>query len=438
MWPIDRPPQWVDRSGELAILRDGVEALRRGEGTVVWVEGEPGIGKSALIAEALADVSELGWDIGWGMADQLTERLPLRVMLDCLQVRPGSPDPSRARAAAQLRSLRQGFLADGDTSDASIEVLVALVDELCAAAPTVLVVDDLQWADDASLLVWHQLAVAIGQLRLLLIATCRPAPRRPEVQQVRAAAARRGAVISLRPLAAPDVATLVTAILGSPPGEALRQLTAQAAGNPLYLRELVDALVRERALTDDPVAEVSVARDQLSPSLAAVLNDRLSSVSAQTAQMLRTAALLGAKFTVNDLAVLLRRPASQLADGLQEAVAVGLLVGSGAELAFRHQLIRQALYESMPNALRTALHAEAARELAATGADALSVAQQLSAGGRPGEGWARTWLIEAEPALTIRAPRLAADLLRREVDETPSGDEAWEGLVASLVRALLA
>ena len=77
--------------------------------------------------------------------------------------------------------------------------------------------------------------------------------------------------------------------------------------------------------------------------------------------MLRTAALLGGKFTVTDLAVLLRRPASDLAAGLQEAVAAGLVAGSGAELAFRHPLIRQALYESMPAALRTALHAEAAR-----------------------------------------------------------------------------
>ena len=92
------------------------------------------------------------------------------------------------------------------------------------------------------------------------------------------------------------------------------------------------------------------------------------------------------------------------------------------------QLIRQALYESMPAALRTALHAEAARELAATDADALSVAQQLSAAGQPGEGWARAWLIETAPALTTRAPQLAADLLRRELGETPSADGAWDGL----------
>jgi len=93
-------------------------------------------------------------------------------------------------------------------------------------------------------------------------------------------------------------------MLGAPPGEALRQLTAQAVGNPLYLRELIDALVRERALEIGPdAAEVATARQQLPASLAAVLSERLSVVSAGTAQLLRTAALLGGTFTVTDLAV---------------------------------------------------------------------------------------------------------------------------------------
>ncbi|HLN67707.1 MAG TPA: AAA family ATPase [Streptosporangiaceae bacterium] len=438
MWPIDRPPKWVDRSQELATLRASIEALRHGGGAAVWVEGEPGIGKSSLVVEALAGTSELGWDIGWGMADQLAERLPLSVIKDCLQVRLSSPDPRRAHAAGLLRSQRLGLFADGDASASGVEVLMALADELCAAAPTVMVIDDLQWADDASLLVWHQLAASIDQLRLLLIATCRSDPRRPEVQQVRASLARRGgALVTLGPLPGTDVAAIVTAMLGTPPGDTLRQLTAQAAGNPLYLRELVDSLARERAQAS-PAGGFWPAQEQLPASLAAVLNDRLSSVSAETAPILRTAALLGAKFTVTDLAVLLRRPVSELAAGLQEAVAARILVGSGAELAFRHQLIRQALYESMPTALRTALHAEAARELAATDADALSVAQQLSAAGQPGAGWSRAWLIRTAPTLTTQAPQLAADLLRRELDETPSGDEAWDGLMASLARALLA
>jgi DNA-binding CsgD family transcriptional regulator len=440
MWSIDRPPQWVGRGQELAIVRAGVEALGRGEGAVVWVEGEPGIGKSSLVAEALAAGSAPGWDIGWGVAGKLTERLPLRVMLDCLQVRPSSLDPPRAHAADRLRSLRQGLFADGDASVIGIEVLVTLVDELCAAAPTVIVLDDMQWADDASLIVWHQLAASIDQLRLLLIGTCRPTPRRAEVRELRAAVVRRGgAVVTLGPLTDTDVTALVTAMLGAQPGDALRQLTALAAGNPLYVRELVDAMVREQALAIRPAtAEVSVTRERLPASLAAVLTDRLSSVSADTAQMLRTAALLGGRFAVTDLAVVLRKPASELAADVEEAVAAGILIGSDPDLAFRHLLIQQALYESMPAALRTALHAEAARELAAAGADALSVAQQLSAANRPGEAWVRKWLIEFGPALATRAPQLGAEILRRELDETPRGDEAWDGLLASLVWALLA
>jgi len=421
------------------MLRASVETLRRGEGTVIWVEGEPGIGKSSLVAEGLAAGCDPDWDIGWGTAGTLTERLPLRVMADCLQVRPGSPDPRRARAAALLRSFQQGLYADGATSANGIEVLEALVDELCSAAPTVLVVDDLQWADESSLIVWHQLAAAISQQPLLLIATCRPTPARAEVRELRAVIARRGGtVITLGPLPETDVTALVTAMLGSPPGDALRALVGQAAGNPLYVRELVDALVRDRAIEIGPAAELSVRGGPLPASLAAVLNDRLSSVSAETARMLRTAALLGGTFAVTDLAAVMRRPASALAPAVEEAVGAGILIGLDASLAFRHLLIQQALYESMPAALRTALHAEAAQELAATQADALSVAQQLSAAQLPGADWVRDWLLQSGPVLAVRAPRLAAELLRRELDDTTARADAREGLATCLVWALLA
>ena len=407
---------------------------------MVWVEGEPGIGKSSLVAEALATAGQPGWELGWAEADELTARLPLRVMQDCLHVRPSSPDPRRARAANLLNNGRQGPLAEGDASVKGIEVLLRLADELCAAAPTVLVVDDLQWTDEASLAVWHQLAASIHQLRLLLIGTCRPTPRSPEVQQVRAGVARRGGqLVTLGPLAETDVAALVTAMVGVTPGDGLRRLTAQAAGNPLYVRELVDALLREQAVQINRLVAEVAPEWELPVSLAAVLGDRLSSVSAETAQLLRTAALLGGRFTVADVAVVLRQTVSGLAASMQEAVAAGIVVDSGPEMAFRHPLIRQALHESMPESLRTALHAEAARELAGAGADVLSVAQQLSGAGklRPGDNWARDWLAQAGPTLATRAPQLAAELLRRELEETQASDAAWDILTVSMVRALL-
>jgi DNA-binding CsgD family transcriptional regulator len=438
MWPTSRPPQWVGRAAELAVLHRAVADLRDGAGSVVWVEGEPGIGKSSLVVEALAG-ADATWNTGWGMADQLAGRLPLRVMLDCLQVRPGAADARRAHAAEQLRKRQLSLPEGSDASATGVEVLAMLVDELCAAAPTVLVLDDVQWADEASLLIWHQLAASIDQLPLLLISTCRPTPRRPEVEQVRAAVKRRGGgLVALGPLPETDVAVLVTELVGAPPGQALRRLTAQAAGNPLYVRELVDALVREQAVQVRPSAELTLDGEQLPGSLTGVLTDRLSSVQAETARMLRAAALLGGRFAVTDLAVVLRRPVSDLAAGLQEAVTAGILAGSGAELVFRHPLIRQALYEGIPLALRTALHAEAAQELAGAGADVLAVAQQLSAAGRAGDNWAGEWLIEAAPALGARAPELAVELLRRERDQASAGGSIRDRLAVSLVWALLA
>lgn len=434
MWHVGGAAEWVGRARELASLTAAADALRRGEGSVIWVEGEPGIGKSALVAQALAAASEPHWEIGWGTADALSERLPLRVMQDCLGVRPGSDDPRRVRAAGILRDDRLGL----DTPAAGIEELLALADKLCADSPLVMVIDDLQWADDASLVAFHQLAVSATLMPLLLIATCRPASRRADVRELRTAAERRGAtMIELGPLPGTEADELVSMMVGAPPGRGLRELASRAGGNPLYLRELVGALIRENAVrVASGTAEVAGPSGRLPGSLAAVLENRLTSVSEETRQLLRTAALLGRTFSVSDLAVLTRSPASALAAGVQEATGIGILVESGPDLSFRHPLIQQALYERMPQALRSALHTEGARELAARGADSLIVAQQMSMSGRSGEDWARAWLETAAPELTTRAPRLAADLLRREADQSPARSRG--GLMASLVQALLA
>jgi DNA-binding CsgD family transcriptional regulator len=200
---------------------------------------------------------------------------------------------------------------------------------------------------------------------------------------------------------------------------------------------LIDALVREQAVRLHTSAEISLVGEQLPGSLAGVLTERLSSVQPEVARMLRGATLLGGQFTVGDLAVVLGQPVPALAAGLQEAVAAGILAGSGAELVFRHPLIRQALYEGIPLALRTALHAEAARALATAGADAATVGQQLSAAGRAGGGWARGWLTGSAPALTARAPQLAAELLTRELDEAAGDGQVRDRLAVSLVLALL-
>ena len=187
---------WVGRERELAALRAAVEGLGRGDGSVVWVEGEAGIGKTALAAQAAGFAQTGGHDILTGIADPISRRAPLRVMLDLLQVGPRSEDPRRREIAAVLAERRPG----GTGPD--VEPLAGLVGELCAEAPRVLVVDDLQHLDDASFLLWHQLVAAADQLPLLLLTTVRALPRGQAVQDLRAAVERRGhRLLALEPLA---------------------------------------------------------------------------------------------------------------------------------------------------------------------------------------------------------------------------------------------
>lgn len=439
VWPVDRPSVWVGRQTETAVLSAAVDALTRGEGAVLWMEGEPGIGKSALVAMGAETARKAGCDVLWGMADQLSQRFPLRAICDCLQVRTGSPDPRRAEIAGFVRDWRPGLLTGDDVVYAAAELLVALVDELCAAAPTMVVLDDLHWTDEASLMVWHRLTLAAEQLPLLLVGASRPVPRQHELQKVRASVCRRGGtVLSLGPLDESEVDSLIRSMVEAP-GPTMTRLAAQAMGNPLYLRELVDVLLREqvagpRAATAD-LADDAV--EGVPASFAAALSDRLSFVPEGTVEMLRAAALLGGKFSVSHLAVVLRQPASDLTAGLQDAMAAGILTGIDSHLAFRHPLIRQGLYNAMPAALRSALHLEAAQALLAARMGPLSVARQLLAAEQSGGGWARSWLVEAAPVLAVRAPGIAAELLQRELDQAAPHDNEGKALTIELARTLL-
>lgn len=438
MASLNRP---IGRDPELGLLSAAVAELARGRGSAVWVEGEPGVGKSMLVEAGIAAARDLGCEVSWGTADQLSQRSPLGVMASCLGVRARSSDRRRAEIAEFLLKGGPGGLRDFDVAyAAAAEMLVALVDELCTAKPTVLVIDDLQWADPASVTVWQRLCLTVEQMPLLLVGVCGPVPRRPEVVNLRTIVSRRQqTVITLEPLADTDAVALVAGLVGGRPGPNLARLAAAAAGNPLHLRELVEALLRERTIqVRGGVADLSDAdADRVPVSLADVLSGRLSFVPDLAVQTLETAAMLGQEFTVTELATLAREPVPVLSNGLGEAVAAGILVQSGSRMAFRHPLIRQALYERAPVPVRAALHLDAARVLAEADADPLTVAQQLLATDQLGDQWVRTWLLAAAPVVAARAPAVAATLLRRELDRPSPTTAGQAPVLAALARILL-
>ncbi|MBM7774829.1 DNA-binding SARP family transcriptional activator/DNA-binding CsgD family transcriptional regulator [Actinokineospora baliensis] len=408
----------LGRSTEVSTLRGLVAEAAAGRGNAVWVEGEPGLGKSALLAAALADAADQGCQLGW--ASPTDQRAPLQVILRCLAVDVGSSDPRRADLAAQLtRDPDHHGWGPADPTPAAVDRLLDLVDRVCAAAPLVLVLDDLHRADPASVLVWHRLTAATRQLPLLLVAATRPAPGSAEVGRARRGVLSRGGhVLTLDLLATADAESLLGGLVGAGPGPRLRTMAARAAGNPLYLREMAHALTRTGAVeVTDGIAEVAPSTVALAPrSLLSAVHQTVELLSPDTRALLRSAALLGVEFGVEELAEVAGLAVAELVVRLDEALTASVVVEAGDRLAFRHSLLRQAVYESMSAGERTVAHRAAAAALTRVGASVERVAEQLAAGEVPADPWVTGWLVAHHATIGNRAPLVAVAVLERAVD----------------------
>jgi DNA-binding CsgD family transcriptional regulator/tetratricopeptide (TPR) repeat protein len=424
----------VGRGDELALLAGLIAGLSAGVGGVVLLEGEQGIGKSSVLRAGLAGAEAAGCRVFWGAAEELGQRFPLQLMMECLGSAAEHPQ------AGELLTGNGGVMS-GDPVLAGVERLLAVVDRLCAGSPVVLVAEDLQWADEASVLAWSRLCRAAGQMPLLLAGSWRSGTGREDLGRLRrVVTSRGGSVVELGPLPGGEVAEVVQNLVGGHPGKRLAEFIARAGGNPLYARELADGLIREgQVRLEAGVAELGdqPARAPVPISLTAVIGERLDGLADRVVAALRWAAVLGAEFSVADLEVVSGRSAGDLMGVVDAALSAGVIAEAGSRLRFRHGLIRQVLYERMPAGLRAALHVRVARALADAGAGPARVAAQLAAvqhtPGTDVEPWVVDWLAGAAPALTYLAPAVAADLIRDVLAQLPHNDARREDLEASLV-----
>src|SRR5690349_24098001 len=273
MHPVPPAGALVGRESEISLLTGMVKEVSLGRGGAVLIEGEPGIGKSALVRAAATDAPDASYQVFWGAGDELGQELPLLPFLDGLRVRESFPNPRRE---AIVKLLRGEMTPDRGANVPAVlaEQLLALVTEQCAVRPVVLVIDDLQWADPASLALWGRLARSARQSPILLVGMTRPAPRRESLLALRRAA-DGGSRFVLNALTGPAVADLVAALAGGRPDDELLRLADGAAGNPLYVTELVAALMRSSrvAVTDAGVATLVSA--SVPVSLSGAIADRL-------------------------------------------------------------------------------------------------------------------------------------------------------------------
>lgn len=433
------------RETETGVLRGALDRVAGGGRAIVVVEGEAGIGKTRLLEEALADAAVRGMHVVTGRADELEQARPFGLLARAFGCVPGCDDPRRA-AIAGLLSASGGGSAGGVpitvTSDPGLQFRVVdafgdLVETLALSGPVLVGADDLQWADPSSLVTLAAMVRRVSDLPVGIIACFRPVPRAAELDgALRALLAAGARHLTLPPLGAAAVGELVSEMVSAEPGPGLLAEVSGAAGNPLFITELLGALQQEGAIqVVEGQAEVTGAT--LPPTLRLTIVRRLSFLAEDTLQVLQAASILGAAFSLTDLALISGRPAIGLTAALTEAIQSGIVEDDGAQLRFRHDLIRDSIYEDLPASMRRGLHREAAARLAQSGTPALRVAEHFARGAGDGDNEAIEWLIKAAREAAPGSPAAAADLLDRAITLMRPDDPDRDRLLIEQAGSLL-
>jgi DNA-binding CsgD family transcriptional regulator len=243
--------------------------------------------------------------------------------------------------------------------------------------------------------------------------------------------------ITLAPLDHDAVAAMLTDVFGAPPGQALADLAAGAAGNPSLVAELVGGL------RDDHAVHVIGGRAVLESArlperIHHLVRRRLDDVSQRVRHLLVTAAVLGPSFRLEDAAEMLGETPATLLPAVDEAMDAGIMAAVEHSFTFRHQLLRRAVGEMIPRPARQALHRQYGEILLARGESAARAASHLLQAAHPGDPTSLAGLDQAAAQTLRSAPQTAAGLALRALELTASADPVALWRVVAAVEALTA
>jgi DNA-binding NarL/FixJ family response regulator len=430
-WPAVMParhagdPPLYGRELEQRILRDLLRRAGQGAGSVVLVEGEPGIGKSVLLRQAMRDAVRQRFSLAAGSADQFGQTLPFFALHRALgeqfamsMTSDPHHDPSRA-PGWWIRQIR------------------TYLEQKAAAAPVLVCLDDLQWADPLTLVALRTLPAELKHHAISWLLARTTTPRHRTEHLFGYLHADGAARLNLTALDDDDVASLLAGAHGAPPDRALLALAGDAAGNPALLCELV------RGWDDEEMVRIgkegaALVSGRLPQRLVDVAQRRLDTLSKKARQLLVTTAVLGPACRLDDIATMMRETPATLLPAVEEAMDCALLTAPETVLSFRHELLRCALGQALPLPLWRALHRQYAHILLDRGETPTRAAAHLLQAAHP-EDPASLADLDTGAARTLpSAPQTAADLAVRALELTSPADPQLLARAVAATEALTA
>ena len=445
-WPAAGRRQgvpFVGREAELAVLGAAWDEASRGARHVVVVTGEAGIGKSRLAAEAARRVAAAGGQVLFGRCDQeaIVPYQPIVEALDAVVATTPAEDMPRLgpEALAELAAILPSL--DGRTRPPAPDrarlfaAVTDLVAALAADRPLLLVLDDLQWADDDTLLLVRHLLRRAGSAPVLVVAISRDHDLDPgsALADVVHALDRDGWVrrVPLRGLDESDVRRLLGHLLGAGDHRAVaRRVLVETAGNPFLVTEV--GMARGTVGPGGDFTADDSTDGDIPQGVHDLVTSRLGRLDGTVVDLLRAGAVAGVGFDLDVAGAVAGLDEDLMLDAVDAALRTGLVVEETADrYRFAHDIVRRTLVAQLSAARLRALHrrtADAVERLRGRDLDAEAavLAHHAAAGADPGGDlravlWARRASAQASGR---RAPAEAARLCRQALTHVPPDDGA--------------
>jgi DNA-binding CsgD family transcriptional regulator/tetratricopeptide (TPR) repeat protein len=410
----------VGRADELGWLERTLDQLDRGRPAAIEVAGEPGIGKTRLLRELSDRAEARGFLVLAGVASELEQDVPFSVFVDAVDEYVAGLDPERLAllddaTRSDLAHVFPSLVPPASRRPVALQherfrshrAVHELLERLTGSTPVALVLDDVHWADAASLELLGALLRRPPAAPVLIALGIRRGRLPDRMAAAFDRAARDGTLtrIELGPLTLADARDVLGGTVDTAAGTALYE---ESGGNPFYLRELARGLDRVLSHPSDAI-ELSSAIGVPAP-VAAALRDEAAMLSTPARALLEGAAVAGDRFEPELAAAAADVTEDAAIDAVDELLQLDLIRETDVprRFRFRHPLVRRAVYESTPAGWRLRAHERCAEALAARGAGVAARAPHVERSARAGDGPAIAVLREAGEEAARLAPSSAA------------------------------